>query len=194
VRQHYRETKEANRLTDIIIGGCESDSNVQLSLVSLRMSTAIDVISDAFIILLPWKLLWVVQRSRKEKLAIGSIVGLGVVIIVFAIIRIIVTNATHTHPEPVWLALWSAIETTVSVIVISLTSLKVLFNKKNNTSGAYGSRGRNGYHSRITGDKSDSTRGAIPLSNTGANGGLQPYTGDVKNSTSNESQEILVHE
>jgi hypothetical protein len=178
-----------------MIGGCGTTQNVQLSLVSLRISTAIDVISDTFIILLPWKLLWVVQRSRKEKIAIGSIVGLGVVIIVFAIIRIIVTNTTHTHPEPVWLALWSAVETSVSVIVISLTSLKVLFNKKNGTSGAYNSRGLNAYHSRITGGgQSDSIGGAIPLTNTGNNAGLQPYTGDVKNSTSNESQEILVHE
>jgi len=78
-------------------------------------------------------------------MAIGSIVDLGVVIIVFAIIHIIVTNTTHTYPEPVWLALWSAVETSVSVIVISLTFLKVLFNKKNGTSGAYGSRGRNAY-------------------------------------------------
>jgi hypothetical protein len=190
------------RLTDSITGGCESEQNVQLSLISLRMSTAIDIISDAFIILLPWKLLWVVQRSRKEKIAIGSIVGLGVVIILFAIIRVIVTNTTHTHPEPVWLALWSAIETSVSVIVISLTSLKVLFNKANgSTNGAYGSRGRNAYHSRITGDKNESQiRGRdIQLSETGKKshgpGGLQPYVGDVsKNSTSNESQEILVHE
>jgi hypothetical protein len=159
------------------------------------MSTAINVISDAFILLLLWKLLWVIQRLWEEKIAIGTIVGLGVVIIVFAIIRIIVTNTTHTHPEPVWLALWSAIETIVSVTVISLTSLKVLFNKKNGTSGAYDSRGRNAYHSRITGgDKSDSTRGAIPLTSAGNNAGLQPYTGDVKNTTSNESQEILVHE
>jgi hypothetical protein len=166
------------------------------------MSTAIDIISDAFIILLPWKLLWVIQRSRKEKIAIGSIVGLGVVIILFAIIRVIVTNTTHTHPEPVWLALWSAIETSVSVIVISLTSLKVLFNKANgSTNGAYGSRGRNAYHSRITGDKNESQiRGRdIQLSETGRKshgpGGLQPYAGDAsKNSTSNESQEILFHE
>src|SRR5450432_1776367 len=83
---------EEGFIADIPIGGCDGESSVELSLVSLRMSTALDIISDAFIIILPWKLLWVVQRSRKGKLAIGSIVGLGVVIICFAIIRVTVTN------------------------------------------------------------------------------------------------------
>jgi len=158
--------------------------------------------NDYLVIAIPWKLLWVVKRSRKEKLAIGSIVGLGVLIILFAVIRIIVTNTTHTHPEPVWLALWSAIETSVAVVVISLTSLKVFFTKSGTSSNA-----RSGYlqkpgqnYSERYGGRGAATVGPIPgtpieLGDTaGSRGDFRSFNGEVrKASTSNESEEILVH-
>lgn len=72
---------------------------------------------------------------------------LGVVIIIFSVVRIIVTNTDGVHPEVSWLALWSVIESSVAVIVACLTSFKALLvdrqrAQSNDPSGS----GRRYYH------------------------------------------------
>ncbi|OBT82276.1 hypothetical protein VE02_10139 [Pseudogymnoascus sp. 03VT05] len=180
---------------------CTSEHAIQLSLLSLKGSTALDIISDLAIIVLPWKLLWIVKRSRAEKIAIGSVVGLGVIIIAFAVVRVIVTNTTRTHPELVWLALWSAIESTIAVIVVSLTSLRVYIVKGARTrsgtgTGSAGKRG-GGYASRGPGFESIAgatgpNGGAIQLSESGSRV-VRNHNGEVKQgSLSNDSDDFLV--
>lgn len=130
-------------------------------------------------------------------MAIGSVVGLGIIIVVFAVIRIIVTNTTGTHPEVIWLALWSAIETSVAVIIICLTSFKVFLRKGGDSSIAYGSQK---YERGVGGRsaKDGGLRGAIPLSDHNSSGRFGTYKGGQvgsatrKGSTSNDSEEILV--
>lgn len=147
--------------------------------------------------IIPWKLLWVVKLSRKEKLAIGSIVGLGIIIVVFAVIRIIVTNTTGTHPEVIWLALWSAIETSVAVVIVCLTSFKVFLKKGGESSTGYGSaQYARGAGNRST--KDGGLKGAIPLDDQPSSGRFGTYKGgpmgsvERKGSSSNDSEEILV--
>ncbi|RFU24353.1 hypothetical protein B7463_g11986, partial [Scytalidium lignicola] len=128
---------------------CNSARNIQLEQLSLRMSTALDILTDVSIIIIPWKITFIVQKSTKEKLATGSIISLSVFIILFAIIRVIVTNTSYTSPEPIWLELWSTIETTVAVTVISLTSLRV-FMARVAALGSYDSRVLSGRAPRST--------------------------------------------
>ena len=146
--------------------------NVQLEQLSLRMSTALDILTDVSVIIIPWKILFIVQKSRREKLAIGSIVGLGVFIILFAIIRVIVTNTSDTAPEPTWLELWSAIETSVAVTVISMTSLKVFVARA----------AESGYDSRVfsgRGPRSRSTRRFTGPNLQGASGADRSHEGAI---------------
>lgn len=51
--------------------------------------------------------------NRKEKVALTSIFSLSAIVIIVAIIRVIQTSATTQHVDPVWLALWSSIESSV---------------------------------------------------------------------------------
>jgi len=67
-----------------------------------------------------------VRISLKQKLGLYSALCLGAVIIVFSVVRIIVTNTDGVHPEVSWLALWSVIESSVAVVVACLTSFKAL--------------------------------------------------------------------
>lgn len=168
------------------------------------MSTSLDILTDVSIIIIPWKILFIVQKSRKEKLAIGSVVGLGVFVILFAIIRVIVTNTANTSPEPIWLEMWSAIETSVAVTVISLTSLKV-FVAKSASSIGYDSRVMSGKAARSTNGYAGHSRGldrsrdhAIQLDDISQEGSddlnfRSHYHAEVsKGSVRNGSDEILV--
>ena len=82
------------------------------------------------IIVLPMYLAMRVQLPWTQKLALAGIFSLGVVIMVFAVIRIAVTNPHNTHPETSWLNLWSQIEASVAVIISALAPFKALFSER----------------------------------------------------------------
>lgn len=89
--------------------------------------------------------LWLViglKMSTSQKVGLCGVLGLGAIIIVFSVIRIIVTNTTGRQPEISWLALWSSIESSVAVIVACLASFKVLLSARRG-SGSYGTPGYN---------------------------------------------------
>lgn len=134
------------------------------SLVSLRFSTAVDLITDALIIALPLYLALRVQLPLIEKLALAGIFSLGGVIMLFAIIRIAVTDQHNSHPETSWLNLWSQIEASVAVIISSLAPFKALFARGKTTS----------YHfsgSDSHGGRSNNRRSRGPLNSTGSRSG-----------------------
>ena len=112
------------------------------SLVSLRFSTAVDLITDAMIIALPLYLAMRVQLPWQEKSALAGIFSLGIIIMLFAIIRIAVTNQHNSHPETSWLNLWSQIEASVAVVVCSLAPFRSIFtHRKKNKSYQYDDSG-----------------------------------------------------
>jgi hypothetical protein len=68
---------------------------------------------ESSVLVLPIHLLWDVKISVRQKLGLAGIFSLGIIIVVFAVVRVIVTNAVHTHVEPTWLGVWSALESSV---------------------------------------------------------------------------------
>nr|OQO11424.1 hypothetical protein B0A51_16348 [Rachicladosporium sp. CCFEE 5018] len=114
--------------TSFVLGACEVPDKIHLSLISLRYSTAVDIMSDAMIMVIPLCLTWRLQMSIQQKAGLGAVLCLGVITIIFSAIRIIFTNpGSQVHPEVSWLALCSALESGVAVIVVCLTSFRVLF-------------------------------------------------------------------
>ncbi|PVH83588.1 hypothetical protein DL98DRAFT_585477 [Cadophora sp. DSE1049] len=140
--------------SEFTVGSCGTVRNIELSLVSLRMSTILDISTDV----------------------------------------------ARTHPEVIWLALWSSIETSVAVVVVCLTSFKVFLRNGGKSSSGYRSQhyaeGPGFTRSRNIADME--RRGSIPLGNVPASGALGKHRGeDVYIVTegeiaSNNSQEILV--
>lgn len=73
-----------------------------------------------------------------QKLSLAAVLCLGVIITIFSVIRIILTNSTGRQPEISWLALWSSIESSIAVMVACLASFKVLLaNKRRGTRTPY---------------------------------------------------------
>ncbi|TID24074.1 putative agmatinase 1 [Venturia nashicola] len=107
--------------------GCTSQRNATLALVSLRLSTAADILTDVLIIGLPMSLAMRARLTRRSRLAIIGVFFLGMFVVLFSVVRILVTNTNNTRPEPSWLALWSVVECSVACIVCNLAPFKVLF-------------------------------------------------------------------
>ena len=68
--------------------------------------------------------------SWAQKLSLAAVLCLGVIITVFCVIRIIVTNTTGRQPEISWIALWSSIESSIADMVACLASFKVFLTTK----------------------------------------------------------------
>ncbi|KAK8078226.1 hypothetical protein PG996_004396 [Apiospora saccharicola] len=68
--------------------------------------------------------------SPGQKIALVAVLSLGGIIPAFSIIRVVVTSDTTKLAEISWLALWSAIESSVAVMVACLASFKVLFTQQ----------------------------------------------------------------
>ncbi|MCJ1460585.1 hypothetical protein MMC28_010967 [Mycoblastus sanguinarius] len=94
--------------------------------------------------------LWGLHTNVKQKAALAGIFSLGAIIVIIAIVRVVEIKATIQHVDPVWLALWSAIEASVAVIVSCLPSFRVFFlstrtdsaYKRRNPSSSASSRNR----------------------------------------------------
>ncbi|KAK3648357.1 hypothetical protein LTR56_007474 [Elasticomyces elasticus] len=111
------------------------------------------------IIALPIFIVARVQISALQKIALICVLGLGVIIVGFAVARIIVTDAQGVHPEISWLALWSSIESSVAVIVCCLASFKALFTAQRQGSSRHqGSTARRGTGKNVSAADYDDLR------------------------------------
>ena len=70
-------------------------------------------------------MLWKVRLSIRKKLALGGIFSITVIIMVFAIIRVVVITSHTEQPDQSWLYLWSSIEQTVCKSSVVLDPLRV---------------------------------------------------------------------
>lgn len=62
---------------------------------------------------LPLRLLLGLQITEKQKFALTAIFSLALIIITFAIVRVIKISASAEHVDPIWLAVWSMTEASV---------------------------------------------------------------------------------
>ena len=65
------------------------------------------------VILVPVNLLRKVRLSVRKKLALGGLFSITVIIMVFAIIRVVVVSSYSHRPDQTWLYLWSGVEQAV---------------------------------------------------------------------------------
>ena len=85
------------------------------------------------IMVLPIRLLHKLQITRKQKFGLVAVFSLGFIIIAAAIVRLIQIKG-QDRSDPVGLAVWGLVESTISVIVGSLPPLKAFIARKFGTS------------------------------------------------------------
>ncbi|KAI9799743.1 MAG: hypothetical protein M1833_003862 [Piccolia ochrophora] len=97
-----------------ILRPCVTRLILRRATISLRFTTAMDIITNTLFMAIPFRLLWKVQLPRAQKLRLGLVFSLGVIIISSDIMRIIFTNPiAPASPEVTWLALWTSLESEI---------------------------------------------------------------------------------
>jgi len=138
-------------------GQCTKPIDVKGGNISISYSTAVDIISDLAIMLLPLRLLRDLQVSRRQKIGLSVVFCLGFAIIAVAIVRLTQIIGVQ-RADPVGLAVWGLVESTVSVIIGCLPPLKSFLGKQiSKFTGAiyaYGGGPSGGHSGKIQGGTS----------------------------------------
>ncbi|KAL3480200.1 hypothetical protein BJX99DRAFT_220885 [Aspergillus californicus] len=110
---------------------CLDPHSVRYQLVNVEVAIALDISTDAAIILLSGNTLWRARVTGQRKLALIGISNLTIFIIIIAFIRLYVLESDWGSDgmDPIWMAFWDPIEILVAIIVASLASFWTLFNK-----------------------------------------------------------------
>ncbi|ATZ53909.1 hypothetical protein BCIN_09g06670 [Botrytis cinerea B05.10] len=111
---------------------CTTDSAVNFQQITLKLNCVWDVLSDALIMIIPISMLWGTQMKMKRKITFGIIFSLALITVIFAIVRTTVVSSLTRMPDTSWLYMWSAIETTIAIVVVCLASIRGLFSKEEN--------------------------------------------------------------
>ncbi|EED12166.1 conserved hypothetical protein [Talaromyces stipitatus ATCC 10500] len=123
------------------IGECSTHRDAVAQVASLYFSFAVDVITDLMIMLLPWKLIWLLRLPFMEKVALGGVFGVGLVCVIMAIVRTVsvgIESRSDNTPSSSWLMLWGLIETAIAVVVGTLPAFAIFFRRQQH-SRRYGS-------------------------------------------------------
>ncbi|KAH8808634.1 hypothetical protein F5884DRAFT_378380 [Xylogone sp. PMI_703] len=138
--------------------GCSDPKNIERSDKSIKFATSVDIVADFLIMLLPLRLVLTMKISLKQKLGLCVLFSLGIIVIVFAFIRLFnVTQATaesETNPTtvadgPILLSLWSMIEAAVAVVVANLPAFRTLLRKRDSSTANSPHERRRGYSTTI---------------------------------------------
>ncbi|KAK0508281.1 hypothetical protein JMJ35_009365 [Cladonia borealis] len=92
----------------------------------LKVTTALDIITDALIIIVSTNILWKVQISTRKKLALAGICSLTAVIICISAIRISLGSSGGRLDDAIYISL-GGVEIAIAIIVACLASFRALY-------------------------------------------------------------------
>lgn len=97
-------------------------------------TSAFNIVTDIWILVLPYKPLREIQRPRREKIALFLIFGAGAFAATASIVRLHTIYIYTLSPDPIRdgipVNLWSIIEVTVAISCASVPALKPLFSRR----------------------------------------------------------------
>ena len=86
-------------------------------------------INNHVVIAIPVNLLWRVRISLRQKLALGGLFSLTVIIMIFAVVRVALVLHWSYVPDESWLYLWSSVEQAICEFVALACFLSSLLSK-----------------------------------------------------------------
>ncbi|KAK6352397.1 hypothetical protein TWF730_009224 [Orbilia blumenaviensis] len=186
-------------------GACET-LHPGTSARALLYAMAADIITDISIMALPLRLLYGLKINRKQKFGLVLIFSLGLLCVVFAVIRG-VGSIVGDAIMPIWLGVWTQSESCVALIVACLPTLRTLLLSRSVTGGSsdnpsgeyrYGSKkyGSNSYarNSRLGGSnhvKLDDLSESSHITRIEAGSAKQTQVSSMYYERNNSSEEAL---
>ncbi|KAL4973675.1 hypothetical protein BDW66DRAFT_153628 [Aspergillus desertorum] len=96
--------------------------------IAIIYSTVVDIVTDLMIMAFALSIVWSTKISLHQKVGLGAVFSLGLIIIAFAVVRAI--NITgRSYSDQAGLAVWGIAESSISVIVGCLPPFKTFLSR-----------------------------------------------------------------
>ncbi|KAL8770310.1 MAG: hypothetical protein Q9209_003946 [Squamulea sp. 1 TL-2023] len=118
------------------IAKCSTEAYGDFIYRSLRVQAAWDIITDAFILAVPIKILWNVQISLRSKIGLVVLFSLTIFTMIIAILKVTLTLRTDREDDS-WLYMWAGVEPAVAIIIACGISYRALVSKEPRSSNKY---------------------------------------------------------
>ncbi|KAL8855130.1 MAG: hypothetical protein Q9221_000036 [Calogaya cf. arnoldii] len=115
---------------------CSTEAYGEFVYQSLRLQAACDIITDAFIIAVPVKILWDVQISLKSKIGLIVLFSLTIFTMIIAILKVTLTLRTNREDDS-WLYMWAGVEPAVAIIIACGISYRALVSQEARSNKKY---------------------------------------------------------
>ncbi|KAF7502074.1 hypothetical protein GJ744_007427 [Endocarpon pusillum] len=113
-----------------ILSECWTQKNARTRFFfTIKFASALDVLTDVMIILVPTNILWAVRISLRKKLALAGIFSLTIFIIAAAIARAVAVTSYGLDIDPPLIVFCGGLESTIAVIVACIASFRTLFTR-----------------------------------------------------------------
>lgn len=111
----------------IYLPACSGPTANYRTLRDTGITTAMDITTDALVVSIPIILLWRVRINLRQKIGLSVLLCLSLVMAVIAIARMSGINLKSGVVDIVWLAFWQQQESSIAVIMISISAFRSLF-------------------------------------------------------------------
>ena len=130
---------------------------------------------------LPLRVVMGLRVSRRDKLSLIALFAVGVVAIIFSMIRafLIYAKTGSTTPSPAWLGLWAVIECMVAIIVGCIPPISQVF--RGHGTSTHNRSGSRPYLKTYTGDS-----GIHSGDSSGSRGRVSHITSPIQQPTASE--------
>lgn len=131
---------------------CMEPRTTSFEFVTLRLTTALDVVTDFAIILLLTNVLWRIHLPVWTKAALAGIFSLTVFVITIAIVRVVIAPL-NGKLDLSWLVCMNAVEVAVALIVVSCASFRILYTSSQQNNSAKLAAAKPSYGSGLSSEK-----------------------------------------
>lgn len=100
------------------------EKSCQMKLQNFYVTTVLNVLTDALILVVPIPLLWGMRVSLSRKIALTVLLCSGIFVIIAAILRITFTLAPGKAVSALNINLWGTRETAVGIIAVNVPILR----------------------------------------------------------------------
>lgn len=166
-----------------ILQVCMESRTTSFEFVTLRLTTALDVVTGFAIILLLTNVLWRIHLPVWTKVALAGIFSLTVFVITIAIVRVVIAPL-NGKLDLSWLVCMNAVEVAVALTVVSCALFRILYTSSQHSNSAKLAAAKPSYGSGLSSEKKSASSKTSERSLTAISD-----DGDDKASSRNDSQD-----
>ncbi|KAJ5960015.1 uncharacterized protein N7479_007165 [Penicillium vulpinum] len=116
-----------------ILGACTSKRDLYISNLIFRFSIGADIAGDLCVMVIPFPLLYKLNVDPRKRWILVGLFSLPIIPIIFAILRLVMTNPKSHNVDPIKFQLFSLLENTAAIVTSCLPAFRLFIANAHNS-------------------------------------------------------------